>query len=75
MIADVFSIAGALKRKGIKQCDVVKTLSQKYNLNLSTGLFSRYAQQCICGDTDRWLTIRECLANDFGVHYKPTYWT
>ena len=72
---DIFSIAGALKRKGIKQRDVVKTLSEKYNLNISQGRFNAYAQKYICGDTPRWTIIRECLEKEFGIVYKPTYWT
>ena len=71
---DVFSIAGALKRKGITQQEVVKTLSEKYNLNISHAQFNAYARQYICGDTPRWTTIRECLEKEFGIVYKPTCW-
>lgn len=71
---DPFTIGGALKRKGITQREVVKTLSEKYNLNISQARFNAYAQQYICGNTYRWLTIRECLEKEFGITYKPTYW-
>ena len=71
---DAFSIAGALKRKGITQRDVVETLARKYNLHISPGQFSAYARQYICGDTPKWMIIRECLEKEFGIVYKPTYW-
>ncbi len=72
---DVFSIASALKRKGITQRDVVKALSQKYNLTMSESNFNAYAQKYWCGDSPVWLTIRECLDKEFGIVYKPTYWS
>lgn len=71
---DTFTIAGALKRKGITQREVVETLAKKYNLNISQGQFNVYAKQYICGDTQRWKIIRECLENEFGIVYKPTCW-
>ena len=73
-MGDVFTIAGALKRKGIKQREVIETLARKYNLTIEPGNFSRYARNYICGDTPTWLTIRECLEKDFGIVYKPTCW-
>lgn len=73
-MGDVFTIAGALKRKGIKQCDVVKVLNRKYGLKISGSRFSAYAQNYICGDTPKWIIIRECLEKDFGIVYKPTCW-
>lgn len=74
-MADVFSIASALKRKGITQREVVEALSEKYNLNISQARFNAYAQQYICGDSPQWTIIRECLEKEFGIVYKPTYWT
>jgi hypothetical protein len=72
---DQFTIAGALKRKGITQREVVEILSAKYNLNISQARFNAYAQQYICGYSPRWTIIRECLEKEFGIVYKPTYWT
>lgn len=73
-MGDVFTIAGALKRKGIKQREVVEVLNRKYDLNIAESNFCRYARHYICGDTPTWQTIRECLEKDFGVVYKPTCW-
>ena len=72
---DMFTMGAALKRKGITQREVVETLSKKYNLNISQARFNAYAQQYICGDSPRWTIIRECLEKEFGIVYKPTYWT
>ena len=73
-MTDTFSIAGALKRKGITQREVVETLSKKYELKISESNFNTYAQKYWCGTTSVWLTIRECLEKEFGIIYKPTYW-
>ena len=73
-MTDVFTIAGALKRKGIKQREVVEVLNKKYGLSISSGRFNAYAQKYICGDTQKWTMIRECLEKDFGIVYKPTCW-
>ena len=71
---DMFTIAGALKRKGIKQRDVVEVLNRKYNLAIEQSNFNRYAQKYICGDTPTWQAIRECLEKEFEIVYKPTCW-
>lgn len=71
---DMFTIAGALKRKGISQREVVETLAEKYNLSISESNFNVYARKYHCGDTPTWLTIRECLEKEFGIVYKPTCW-
>ena len=73
-MVDVFTIAGALKRKGIKQREVVEVLNRKYGLKISGARFNAYAQHYICGDTPKWTIIRECLERDFGIVYKPTCW-
>ena len=70
----VLNIANALKRKGITQREVVKTLSDKYNLTISESNFNAYAQKYWCGDSPVWLIIRECLEKEFGILYKPTCW-
>ena len=71
---NTFSLAGALKRKGISQREVVKTLSEKYNLTMSESNFNAYARKYWCGTTSVWITIRECLDKEFGITYKPTCW-
>lgn len=73
-MSDVFTIGGALKRKGIKQREVVKTLNKKYKLSISESGFHNYSRQYICGNTLTWLVIKECLENEYGIIYKPTYW-
>ena len=73
-MGDVFTIASALKRKGIKQYEVVEVLNKKYDPTISLSCFNAYAQKYICGDTPRWQTIRECLEKEFGIVYKPTCW-
>ena len=71
---DTFTIAGALKRKGITQREVVEILSTKYNLNMSESNFNAYARKYWCGNSHKWLTIRECLEKEFGIVYRPTCW-
>lgn len=73
-MSDAFTMGGALKRKGIKQREVVNTLSEKYNLIMSESNFNAYAQKYCCGTTSVWITIRECLEEEYGIIYKPTYW-
>ena len=73
-MTDVFTIAGALKRKGIKQREVVRTLSIKYNTTISESNFNAYARKYWCGDTPTWLAIRECLEKEYGIIYRPTCW-
>jgi uncharacterized protein YlxP (DUF503 family) len=74
-MADVFSIASALKRKGITQREVVEALSEKYHITMSESNFNAYAQKYWCGDTPVWNAIKECLEKEFGIIYKPSYWT
>lgn len=73
-MTDAFTIAKALKRKGITQREVVEILSEKYNLTMSESNFNAYARKYICGDTPQWTIIRECLEKEFEIVYKPTFW-
>lgn len=71
---DMFTIAGALKRKGITQREVVETLSQKYNVKMSESNFNAYARKYWCGNSNKWLAIKECLEKEYGIIYRPTCW-
>ena len=73
-MSDVFSIASALKRKGIRQREVVKVLSEKYHTAISESNFNAYAQKYWCGNSLVWLAIRECLEKEYGITYKPMGW-
>lgn len=72
---DAFTIAGALKRKGITQREVVRTLSEKYHITISESNFNAYAQKYWCGNTPVWLAIKQCLEEEFGIVYRLSYWT
>ncbi len=73
-MTDVFSMARALKRKGITQREVVKTLSEKYHTTISESNFNYYAQKYWCSNSLVWLAIRECLEKEYGIIYKPMGW-
>lgn len=71
---DMFTIAGALKRKGITQREVVQILSEKYHCTMSESNFNAYARKYWCGNSLKWLAIRECLEKEYGIVYRPTCW-
>lgn len=68
------NLARVLKRKNIRQYELQKVLSEKYNHSVSTSVVCGYCKREQPSPYPCWKVVQECLRNEFGIEYRNGMW-
>ena len=69
-----FTLGYLLKKIKVTQVMFLERLHSKYGLKLSQSNFNVYCGKEIAGDTKKWMTIRKCAEEEYGIIFNGYMW-